>query len=118
VLNIAAYLNGYFKKEEDFNKLSRKYKKTISKFNLKCRLLSQYYTGMKHRADFEAKHKFRSIQDPEFEIPVSVRNYFETNEYCFKCNMYIPEELILAKFSSDPSEQNIMCPNLVCKAMF
>jgi len=32
--------------------------------------------------------------------------------------MYIPEELILAKFSSDCSVQMIECPNLVCKAKF
>lgn len=118
ILMTVAYLNGYFSSLEDYNKLTRKYKKIISKFNLTCGLLAKYYTGMRHRADFENRHKLRSVEEPKFEIPVSVRSHFETNLFCSKCNMYIPEELILAKFSPNPSEQMIECPNLVCKFKF
>jgi len=53
ILMTVAFLNGYFHSEEDFNKLSRKYKKTISKFNLNCGMLAKYYSGMKKKIDFE-----------------------------------------------------------------
>ena len=104
ILSTVAYLNGYFGNQNDFDKLTRKYSKTITAMNFKCGLQAKYYTGMKHKNDFLKLFKEEKNDLACYKIPTSVSTHFETNQFCSVCNMYIPEELILAKFSSDHGE--------------
>lgn len=116
ILSSISFLVGLFGNEEDFSKISRKYKSTVKELCVKGVLLSKYYAGLKQRENLQSRTKISSETSYDFAIPLPIQCHFETNIFCQKCNMFIPEELIIAKIKPQFDQKHIECPNPVCKA--
>lgn len=119
ILLSTCFLAGFFEDDETFNKINHKFKKQVSNFNLKCTLISRFYSGVRHRKKFDKdffKEKVKKIS--HLKIPNSISTHFETNEFCAQCGIYIPEEFIFGMFDRSLKTIKIDCPNKECKNRF